>query len=61
MTYEQLPAQKIDGRGTIKTWISKSKISGSMVGNQSIDHYCAVCQLAGALSIAGFKTEINHQ
>ncbi len=60
MAYEQLPVQKIDGRGTIKTWIRKNKISGSMVGNQSIDHYCAVCQLAGALSIAGFETEINH-
>jgi hypothetical protein len=60
MAYEQLPVQKIDGRGTIKTWIRKGKISGSMVGNQSVDHYCAVCQLAGALSIAGFKTEINH-
>jgi len=60
MEYEQLLAQKIDSKGTIKTWIRKNKISGSMIGNQSIDHYCAVCQLAGALSIAGFQTEINH-
>ncbi len=60
MAYELLPVQKIDSRGTIKTWIRKEKISGSMIGNQSIDHYASVCQLAGALSIAGFKTEINH-
>ncbi len=58
--YKQLSTQIINGNGKLKTWIKESLISGDMIGNQSIDHYASVCQLAGILVKSGFAVEINH-
>jgi len=58
--YKQLTTQLINGNGKLKTWIKESLISNDMIGNQSIDHYASVCQLAGILVKDGFAVEINH-
>jgi hypothetical protein len=58
--YRQTTTQIINGNGRLKTWIKESLISNDMIGNQSIDHYASVCQLAGILVKCGFAVEINH-
>jgi hypothetical protein len=58
--YKQITTQLINGNGRLKTWIKETLISNDMIGNQSIDHYASVCQLAGILVKTGFAVEINH-
>ncbi len=58
--YKQISTQIVNGNGKVKTWIKQSLISNDMIGNQSIDHYASVCQLAGILVKGGFAVEINH-
>ena len=59
-SYKQILTQIVNGNGKVKTWIKESLIDGDMIGNQSIDHYASVCQLAGILVKSGFAVEINH-
>ena len=58
--FKQVTTQIINGNGRLKTWIKEDLISNDMIGNQSIDHYASVCQLAGILVKCGFAVEINH-
>lgn len=58
--YKQLTTQLIDGNGKIRTWIRENIMKDGKIGNQSIDHYASVVQLAGLLVKEGFAVEINH-
>jgi hypothetical protein len=40
--------------------IRKDLLNNDMVGNESINHYAGVCELAGFLIQNGYPTEINH-
>ncbi len=52
--------QRAIDRGTARVWIKSDVLNGDMVGNQSLDHYVAVLQIAGYLQQHGIKTIINH-
>jgi hypothetical protein len=58
--FEPRTVQRAIGRGTVRVWIKSDLLNGDMVGNQSIDHYAAVLQIAGYLQQHGIKTTINH-
>ena len=58
--YESKMLQRAAGRGTVKAWIDSGIINGNKVGNQSIDHYGTVVQMAGYLAQNGVDVKINH-
>jgi hypothetical protein len=48
------------GRGRYNVWIRKDLLNHDMVGNESINHYAGVLELAGFLIQHGYPVEINH-
>jgi len=53
--------QRAIGRGTARAWIEASRISeDGKIGNQSIDHYATVMQIAGYLALLGWSVTVNH-
>jgi hypothetical protein len=58
--YKQFRAQKLDGSPGF-VWLPQRNVTGSMVWNQSIDHYSTVLQLAGWFILHGIPiVQINH-
>ena len=60
MGYESKMLQRAAGRGTVRAWIDSALIKDGKIGNQSIDHYGAVIQMAGYLAQNKFEIKINH-
>ncbi len=60
MGFEPRIVQRAISRGTAKVWIRSDLLIGDMIGNQSIDHYSTVLQIAGYLEQHGIKTTVNH-
>jgi len=58
--FEPRTVQRAIGRGTIRVWIKSDLLIGDMIGNQSIDHYSTVLQIAGYLQQQEVRTQINH-
>jgi hypothetical protein len=48
--------------GSSKTWafIKTDLIKNNMIENQTVDHYLAVCHLAGCLIERGIRVTVNH-
>ncbi len=58
--YKQYKAQKLDGRPSY-VWLPQKNVIGNMVGNESIDHYSMVLQLAGWAVMNNIPIlQINH-
>lgn len=60
MGYESKMLQRAAGRGTTRAWIDSALMMDGKIGNQSIDHYGAVVQMAGYLAQNGFAVKVNH-
>jgi hypothetical protein len=58
--FEARIVQRAVGRGTQRAWIKSDLLIGDMIGNQSIDHYSTVLQIAGYLQQRGVTPQINH-
>jgi hypothetical protein len=58
--YKQYRAQNINGKPGF-VWLPQENVIGEMVGNQSIDHYATVLQLAGYFIMNNIPiVSINH-
>jgi hypothetical protein len=54
-------AQAIDGRPLNNVWLPQKNVIGNLVGNESIDHYSTVLQVAGWAIIHNIPLlQINH-
>jgi hypothetical protein len=62
MGYKLFRPQNIINRGFVNYWIHESILKeNGLIKNQSIEHYCAVTQLAGVLLDYFFENvEVNH-
>ncbi len=58
--YEKRRPQNALGLGTVKVWIKKGLRVGELIGNESIDHYSLISQVAGHLEQKGYPTTISH-
>lgn len=60
MGYVPRKVQLALGSGTVRAWIKKDILVGEMIGNESLDHYSTLVQIAGNLNLRGIKPEISH-
>lgn len=60
MGYVPRKVQLALGSGTVRAWIKKDILVGEMIGNESLDHYSTLVQIAGNLNQRGIKAEISH-
>lgn len=58
--YQSNMVQAALRRGQQRVWIRSELLNGDMIGNQSIDHYATVLQIAGYLTQAGIDVAVNH-
>ncbi len=58
--YEKRRPQNALGLGTVKVWIKKGLRTGELIGNESIDHYALIAQVAGHLVQKGYSPTISH-
>ncbi len=58
--FEKRRPQNALGLGTVKVWIKKGLREGELIGNESIDHYALIAQVAGLLEQKGIHATISH-
>lgn len=57
----QKQIQRVTGRGNVNIWLPPTILKDGKVGNQSLDHYGTVVQLAAYLDECGFsEIQVNH-
>lgn len=60
MGYISKNVSHVIGRGRYNVWIRKDLLNNNMVGNQDINHYAGVLELAGHLVQNGCPVEVDH-
>lgn len=59
--YKSYAPHRINGSGTTRSWVHSSIINGSLIEQQTPDHYNTVVQIAAYLIDKGFENvQINH-
>ncbi len=59
--YETRRPQNALGLGPVKIWLKKGLRTGELIGNESVDHYALIAQVAGYLAQKGYSPTISHQ